>query len=78
MKLHNKKGQIVDAYILVKMSNKIIMGGRWRESLGWERGVGGEKKGAGSGMVGDRRKVQRSRRINKTMQQCVVGNVRNH
>jgi hypothetical protein len=37
MKLNKKDHQSVDASILLRRGNKIIMGGKWREGPKWER-----------------------------------------
>ena len=47
MKLNKKEDQSVDASVLLKRENKIIMGGRGREGSRRERGGGG-KSGARS------------------------------
>ena len=60
----------MDASISLRRGNKIIMGGKGREGPGWERGGGGEKGGkeeAGLGSGRDRRKVQRTKRMNRNM-----------
>lgn len=49
----------IDASILLRKENKIIMGGRGREGPGRMRGKEGEKVRAGSGMRGDRKEVRR-------------------
>jgi hypothetical protein len=58
-KLRKKEGTSVDALILLRSGNKIIMGDREREVPGWERKGGGER-GEGSGIGGDRREAQRA------------------
>jgi hypothetical protein len=63
MKLKKKEDQSVDASILLRRG-KIITGGIGREVTGRER-RGGEKKGAGSGVVGDRGDVLRVRKWNR-------------
>ena len=45
MKLKKNKDQSVDASFLLRRGNKIITGGRGRESLGRETGEGGEREG---------------------------------
>jgi hypothetical protein len=54
MELKKKEDQSVDASVLLRRGNKVIIGdeNRGREVSGRERGGGG-KKGAGSGMRGD-------------------------
>jgi len=64
MKLNKREDQGVDASILLRRGNKIIMGGRGREGPWRERGGRG-KGGAGSGMGRDRRAVQRVRKMNR-------------
>jgi hypothetical protein len=46
MKFNKKEGPSKNASISLRRKNKIIMGGRRREGLGWERsrGVGQEKR----------------------------------
>ena len=65
MKLKNKEDQSVDTSFLLRRENKIIMGGRGRT---WEgEGKGRKKRGAGSGVGGDRREVQKVRKLNRNM-----------
>ena len=61
-KFKKKEDQSVDASVLLRRGNKIITGGQ--EGLGRKRGEGKEKKGAGSGVGGDRGDVQRFRKLN--------------
>jgi len=63
MKLKKEEDQSVDASVLLRRGNKIIMEGRGRERPGRERGGGG-KRGAGSGVGGDRGEIQRVRKLN--------------
>jgi hypothetical protein len=53
MKLKKKEDQSVDASVLHRRRNKIIMGSRGQEGFGGKRG-GRREKGAGSGVGGDR------------------------
>ena len=46
MKLNKKAGQSVDASVLFRMGNKIMMGGRGREGSQWE--MRGEEKNQGN------------------------------
>ena len=45
MKFKKKEDQSVDASVLLRRGNKIIMGGRGREGTGRERGGGGREAG---------------------------------
>jgi hypothetical protein len=68
MKLKKKDDQSVDAYVLLRRGNKIIMGGRGLEGLGRKTGKGErEKGGAGSGVGVDRGDVQRVRKLYRGM-----------
>jgi hypothetical protein len=60
-----KEDQSVDASVLFRRGNKIINGGRGMETLKRERR--GREKGTGSGVGGDRREVQRLRKLNRNM-----------
>ena len=64
MKL-KKEDHIVDASVLLRLGNKILKGGRWREILVRNRGGGLEKRDAGLCVGGDRDDIQRIRKINK-------------
>jgi hypothetical protein len=57
----------LDASILHRRGNKIIRGARGREESGREKGKGGKKRGAGSGMGRDRREFQSLRKMNRNM-----------
>ena len=59
MKLKKKEEQSVGTLVLLKMGNKIIMGGRVRERR-W-----GRERGTGSGVGGDRGEVQRVRKLTR-------------
>ena len=58
-----KEKQIVDASILLRRGNEIIMGGRGREGPGKERERGGKKKKE----CNIRREVQKVRKMNRKM-----------
>jgi hypothetical protein len=60
MKLKKKEDQSVDASVLLRRRNKIVMEGREREEPGRERGGGGGKW-AESGVRGNREKFRGSR-----------------
>jgi hypothetical protein len=53
MNLKKKEDQNVDASVLLRKGNKIIMGGKGKEGLGRERGEEGEYWGAGLGVGGN-------------------------
>ena len=52
--------------VLYREGNRMITGGGWRVGSGRDRGGGGKRE-AGSGTGGDRRDVQRVRKLNKSM-----------
>jgi hypothetical protein len=64
MKL-KKEDQSVAASVLLRKGNTIIMGGRGYEGLRRKRGGEADKRGAGSGVVGNGRDVQRVRKLNR-------------
>jgi hypothetical protein len=66
MKLKKKEGPCVDASKSLRRGNKIITGGRGIKGSGSEMRRIGQKVGARPGMGRDRRKVQRSRRSNRS------------
>jgi hypothetical protein len=72
-KLKKKEDQSVNASILLRRWNKIIMEGRVRKGTRRERGGRGER-GAGLGMERHRREVQRVRKLNRNMKQLGMGN----
>jgi hypothetical protein len=39
-KLNNNEGPSEDAWTSLRMGNKIVIGGRWGEGSGWEKGWG--------------------------------------
>ena len=55
MKFKKKEDQSVDASVLLRRGNKIIMGGRGREGPGRQRAGGGERWGRGLGVGRDER-----------------------
>ena len=67
MQLKTKEDQSVDASILHRTGNKIITGSRGREEPGMERGEGGGRGWAETGIGRDRREVQRIRKLNRNM-----------
>ena len=64
MKVKKKKDQSLDASVLFRRGDKIIMGGREWTRLGEKRGGGEGKKSAGSSVDGHRGNVQRVRKLN--------------
>lgn len=67
IKLKKKEVYSVDASILRKRGNKIIIGGKGMDGPGSKRGQGRKKVRAGSGMKNKRREVQRVRTMNRNM-----------
>ena len=62
-KFNKKEGPSNDVSIPLRQGKKIITGGKGREGPGWKRVRGEEKWGTGSGIGGDRRHVQKARRM---------------
>ena len=63
----------VDVSVLLRRGNKIISGSRGKERGGRDKG-GEEKRGAGSGVGGNGRDVQRVRKLNRGVYQWGMGN----
>ena len=61
-KFNKKEGQSVDASILLRTLNKIIIGRKGRERPRWKMGGRGEKW-AKAGMRRNRRESQRARKM---------------
>ena len=66
LKLKKMEDKNVDAFVLLRSGNKILMGVRGWEELGKKRGlVRGRKTGEGSGMGGNLDDIQRVRNLNR-------------
>jgi hypothetical protein len=66
MKLNKKEGQSVDVSVSLRRGSKIMTHNRGREGPECERGRG-EEVGIESSMGGDRREVQRVRKMNRSI-----------
>ena len=56
----------------LRMGNKIVRRGGWREGTGWERGWGGHEGGSGSSVGRDRKDDPMAMRVNGNLQMTGV------
>ena len=70
-KLNKKEGPVKNVRISLRRGNKIVIGGRWREETGWERGWGKEWGGFRIRYgARDRREGQRAGGPGEWMENC--------